>query len=301
MSYVVSFNKIFIIESSKYASLGDFRLKKSLITLDLLASKNLHPNMLSKILTRALLSLSFLATVSISPALAHVVWFNLENNRHELLFGHPESGPEPITVGKFQSATAYNSDRVVILSSPLIESSRIFVEAQGNISALTAFYDNGFWVRYSDGNYENLTREQAAAIGFQNVTNFVKYTKALYDWNSALAQPFGLPLEIIALQNPFSLQTGDNLPIQVFLNGSVITNPLVEYLGQVVSVDTNGTALIPIGNGGLQVIEASYTDPNAINPGVSYAATFTAQSVPEPFSVVALTLFGAAVFTRKRR
>ncbi|WP_227873572.1 DUF4198 domain-containing protein [Aphanothece sacrum] len=93
----------------------------------------------------------------------------------------------------------------------------------------------------------------------------------------------------MALQNPFSLKEGDILPIQVLFQGTLINNPLVEYLGQTISVSNNGIALIPIGASGLQVIEASYTDPNSNNPPISYAATLTAQSVLEPQSLGLLT------------
>jgi len=43
----------------------------------------------------------------VQPALAHVVWFDYKDREYELLFGHPESGPETFDVSKFESATAY--------------------------------------------------------------------------------------------------------------------------------------------------------------------------------------------------
>jgi nickel transport protein len=219
----------------------------------------------------------------IQPVSAHVIWFEqINNNQQEILFGHPEeSQPEPLNIAKFKEATAYDSNKSVIPSTTLFENGRLFVNTNSPASALTAFYDNGFWRRNPDGSYDNISRQEAEAIGYANVTQFVKYAKGLSAWNNVLAQPFGLPLEIIALQNPFGLKEGDNLPIQVFFKGTLIDNPLVEYLGQTISIDSNGIALIPVAGSGLQVIEASYTDPNSNNPPISYAATFTAQSVPE--------------------
>jgi len=139
------------------------------------------------------------------------------------------------------------------------------------------------------------------------VSQFVKYAKNLSAWNESLAQPFGLPIEIMALENPLNLEAGDNLPIQVLFAETLVDDPLVEYLGKTITVDNNGTALIPIGESGFVVIEASYTDPNSDNPEISYAATFSAQSmstqsVPEPrnLGLLAATIALALTQTLKR-
>lgn len=238
------------------------------------------------------------------PTLAHVIWFErISNTEHEILFGHPEeSQPEPLNLSKFKEATAYDHNKNVINSTANFEDGRLFINSDLPVAALTAFYDNGFWRNNLDGTYDNISQGEAEAINYENVGQFVKYAKGLYAWNDTLAAPFGLPLEIIALQNPFSLKVGDNLPIQVLFNGSLITNPLVEYLGEIIEVDSGGIALIPIGSSGLQVIEASYRDPNFNSPTISYAATFTAQSVPEPGTLGLLgitTLLGASQVVKR--
>ena len=216
-----------------------------------------------------------------SSAAAHVIWFEAINQKeYEILFGHPEENqPEPFVIDKFQEATAYDQNQTEVPHTTLFENDRFFVNTTTTPSALTAFYDNGFWQENPDGSYDNITQKDAQDINFENVSQFVKYAKGLYAWNSSLDQPFDLPLEIIPLQNPLTLNDGDNLPIQVLFNGTLINNPVVEYLGETIPLDTNGTALIPIGATGLQVIEASYTDSNSSLPTISYATTFTAQSV----------------------
>lgn len=238
------------------------------------------------------------------PALAHVIWFeHINNTEQEIFFGHPEeSQPEPLILEKFQEATAYDFNGNIISSTVRFENDRLFVNTNSPIAALTVFYDNGFWRQNPDDTYDNITQQEAEAINYENVGHYLKYAKGLSAWNSSLEQPFGLPLEIIALANPFSLREGDNLPIQVLFEGSLINNPLVEYLGQTINVDSNGIALIPVDESGLQVIEASYTVPNSNNPTISYAATFTAQSVPEPQLGLlnAITALGISQIGKKR-
>ncbi|MBR8827898.1 MAG: DUF4198 domain-containing protein [Gomphosphaeria aponina SAG 52.96 = DSM 107014] len=238
------------------------------------------------------------------PVSAHVIWFEkINDNQHEIIFGHPEENkPEPLDIEKFQSATAYDENHKVIPSTTSLENGRLFLKTNSPASALTAFYDNGFWRENPDETYDNISQEEAEAINYENVSQFVKYAKSLSAWNESLAQPFNLPIEIMPLENPLNLEAGDNLPIQVLFAENIVDAPLVEYLGETINVNSNGTAIIPIGESGLEVIEASYTDLNSNNPEISYAATFSAQSnsvpaIPEPQNLglfASITFFGLA-------
>jgi len=81
----------------------------------------------------------------------------------------------------------------------------------------------------------------------------LKYTK---EWSEPVSQPFGLPLEIMPLQNPFEV-TVESTANSGLYEGNLIKDVLVEYLGETVNVNEQGL-LHPTGEGGLQVIEASY-------------------------------------------
>ena len=236
----------------------------------------------------------------VQPALAHAVWFDYKDGEYELLFGHPESGPETFDVSKFESATAYDQNKQIV---PVEINSQdgVSIDSQGDIAALTAFYDNGYWLQKSEDDYENISQEQAEAIEYEDVTRYLKSTKGVFEWSEPVSQPFGLPLEIMPLQNPFEVTVGEALPIQVLYEGNLIKDALVEYLGETVNVNEQGIASIPIGEGGLQVIEVSYTSPQAMSPGVSYTTTFTAEPVPEPSALLGVGAFGLLAFIRKSR
>lgn len=236
----------------------------------------------------------------VQPASAHTVWFDYKDGEYELFFGHPESGPETLEVSKFQSATAYDRNKQVV-PVEINKQDGITVDPQGNIAALTAFYDNGYWVQKSPDDYENITQQQAEAIGYKDVTHNLKYTKAVFNWSEPISQQFGLPLEIMPQTNPFEVTAGETLPIKVLYQGNQIQDALVEYLGKEVDVNEQGIASIPIGEGGLQVIEASYDNPMSLNPVDSYATTFTAEPIPEPSALLGLGAFGLMAFIGKTR
>lgn len=267
-------------------------------------------SLISKVITENCWGKSWLyvATATIAPfvvgqsALAHVIWFESVNDRqYEIIYGHPEeNSPEPFEIEKFQEATAYGSNQSIIPSTTNFEDGRFFVNTDTAPSILTAFYDNGFWRENPDGSFDNITQEEAETTNYENVSQFVKYAKGIFDEDVAFDQNFGLPLEIVPLENPLALEQGDTLPIQVYFQDTLINDPLVEYLGETISLDSNGTALIPIGSSGLEVIEASYTDADSNNPAISYAATLaadasadtstTSTTVPEPLSLLGLVL-----------
>ena len=236
----------------------------------------------------------------VQPALAHVVWFDYKDGKYEFLFGHPELGPETFDVSKFQSATGYDANKQVVPVEINVQDG-ISVDPQGDIAALTAFYDNGYWLQKSEDDYENISQQQAEAIGYEDVTRYLKYTKAVADWSEPVSQPFGLPLEIMPLENPFEVEVGEELPIQVLYEGNLINDALVEYLGETVDVNEQGIASISIGEGGLQVIEASYTSPTAMSPGVSHATTFNTEPVPEPSALLGVGAFGLLAFIGRSR
>lgn len=265
--------------------------------------------MLNKALKKLSLTVACLPLLLSQPALAHVIWFDSNDGNYEVLFGHPEEEEkEPLTPSNIRGSTAYDLSKEIVPSNTSVEGDRFFVVPEGEIAALTATYDNGFWIEYPDGSYENLSPEEAEAINYENVTNYLKTTKALYRWSDEVATSFNLPLEIMPLENPFAVGVGDSLSVQVLYRGNAIANPIVEYLGQELAVDANGIASVLIGEGGLQVIEASYDDPTASNPGISYATSFTAQtvtaqstSVPEPYFLLAFGAIGLTTLAFKRK
>ena len=113
-----------------------------------------------------------------------------------------------------------------------------------------------------------------------------------------------MPLEILALKNPFEVKVGESLPIQVLFQGNLIKNPTVEYLGKTLNVDADGIALIPIGNEGFQPIEAGYTLPLSNDPAadkISYATTLTYEKIPKPSALLGLGVVGVLALLNKTK
>jgi len=244
--------------------------------------------MVQKWLKEALLSVALLPLL-VQPALAHAVWFQQQDGNFDLLFGHPELGtPQPYDPARVKQVNVYDASGAALPFSEVPRSDGFSITAEGEIAAITAFYESSYFDRNRN-----------------TTVNTLKYTKALYDWSDFVANPLGLPLEILPLQNPIGIM-GASLPVQVFYQGVPTNNVLLEYLGEEVELDSNGIAAIPVGAEGLQPIEASYRINSTTGPDVEYGASLTAErlapraSVPEPSALIGLGVLGLMAFTRKR-
>ncbi|MEH2251746.1 DUF4198 domain-containing protein [Nostoc sp.] len=238
----------------------------------------------------------------IQPASAHVIWLDYKNDEYNILFGHPEEGPEPYETSRLKQAIVYDINKQILPFKLNQKQDGLSVTAGKNAAAIQGFFDNGYFAQLSNDQYLRITEQEIPK--YDNVGHYLKYTKAFYDWSDALAKPFNLPLEILPLQNPLAVTPGGNLLVRVLSEGKPINdNVTVEYLGQVVAKNLDGTFSIPITQKGLeQPIEASYSLPSKGNLTISYETSLTAQniSVPEPSALLGLGFVGLLVLHKKK-
>jgi nickel transport protein len=238
----------------------------------------------------------------IQPASAHIVWFDYKNGEYDVLFGHPEDGPEPYETSRLKQAIVYDINKQILPFNVNQKPDALSLTTDKNVAAIQGFFDNGYFARLSNDEYLRITEQEI--LNYDNVGHYLKYTKAFYDWSDALAKPFNLPLEILPLQNPLTVAPGGSLLVQVLSEGKPITDAVtVEYLGQVVAKNLDGTFSIPITQKGLdQPIEASYSLPSNGNLTISYETSLTAQSisVAEPSALLGLGFLGLVVLRKKR-
>src|SRR4028118_741412 len=81
----------------------------------------------------------------LQPASAHVVWFDYQSGEYNLLYGHPEEGPLPYSPAKLKEATAYDATRQIVPFTINQKQDGLSLTPDGNIAALTAFFDNGYY------------------------------------------------------------------------------------------------------------------------------------------------------------
>lgn len=262
-------------------------------------------------LLRGLLLFLPLAILSmlVEPVMAHALYFGNRSEDIPLWFGHPEANPlglnpgDPYDPARVEGVTAFDKTGAIIPIEINNRGDGISITPQGNIAALTASVDTGFFVVTPDGQYLNTSKREVEE--YVEAFRSFQSAKGIYDWSEVISQQFGLPLEIVALKNPFEIDAAEDLPIQVLFKGQPTEGALVEYMGEALMTDNNGIASIPFKREEFQTIEASYRIPLENDPDIDelvYSTTVTvqSQSVPEPTALLGIGVFSLLVLASKR-
>ena len=99
----------------------------------------------------------------IQPVSAHIIWFDYENGEYNLLFGHPEDGPEPYQTSKFKQATAYDSNRQILPFDINQKKDGLSLTSNSEIAALTGFFDKGYYAKVGD-EYQSISEQDIKTL-----------------------------------------------------------------------------------------------------------------------------------------
>ena len=268
-----------------------------------------------KLLQKSLFTVTLCLGI-IQPSSAHVIWFPAGQGGYDLWlseFDDPSSLSYD-TAGLI-SIKALDSTGNEIPATIQATESPISIVPSSPPAALKTSYDRAYWIKDDSAGFDvdhefanylgYLTPTELATMGYGNVVHHLRDTKALYQWSAILAQPFGQTLEAIPLTNPFTLQPGDNLPIEVLFQGQPVSDADVVYLNEKITADSNGIFNIPIDSAGLQPIEIDYSTPQTSDTALTYygaSLTVSSAAVPEPSSIAGSILgaVGVVFFARQR-
>jgi len=192
-------------------------------------------------------------------AFAHDVWVEKKDGKFFVVYGHGER-QDPYDPSRIKEVIAYDNNGNPIPVEIIRHKDSALLSTQERVSAFTVFFDNGYWVKTTEG-WKNISKRDAKAKGLQLVEpsrHSLKYAKSLMQWVEIYTKPVGMKLEIVPLKNPFTLRTGGKLPIVVFYKGKPLEGVSIEsgYLGkEVAKTDKQGVASFPI-ESGMNVIVA---------------------------------------------
>jgi uncharacterized GH25 family protein len=236
-------------------------------------------------LKRCLLAWLLLGSM-LAPACAHDIWITTEplaggdNFCAALHYGHPGdlSLPEPSRLLDFGVYDHAGHEHRLV--SPLLAQLTTLSQNTDAIephpgpqtAVFYASYDNGFWTKTPDGVYHNTTLElHPEAIESVRSLKFAKYLGAPTSTTVGYERVVGHELELVPLDNPFTLKQGDELHVQVLYHGRPLTGVGVEIGDGVTArkeeeiprykTNGHGIAQVPISHPGLQLLAVDYAAP----------------------------------------
>ncbi len=191
---------------------------------------------------------------------AHDMWVENKNGTYTLFYGHKHPAENE------QQFIKYNPSKVKKI---------LCVDEEGTIknisfkkeypvkitkqcSILYVEFFSGYWTKTPYGTKNRPKNEVKLPI-----KSWISYetVKRIDKWNKNLEKPFYNKLEIIPLNNPLKLETGDKLRLLIMFNKKPVKNVAVAYDGKFRGLtDSKGRVNIRIKHKGFQLIEATFKE-----------------------------------------
>lgn len=195
------------------------------------------------------------------PAAAHDLWLEREGGGHVLLQGHRTAAHDG------EARVAYAPDFVKQAlcfdeqgrARPLAVVSAHPAKLAGDCAALVVSASSGYWTKTA---WETKNVPKTGISGVLKSWRSEDSVKRLNRWSARLAQPLTQGLEITPLEDPFRLGVGDKIRVRVTLEGKPRADVPVAYDGATRGASSeDGTVVLRIRHGGLQMIAASLETP----------------------------------------
>jgi len=229
-----------------------------------------------------------LSALACAPTLAeaHGIWVAQRVDRPTIVYGHgSEDGAyDPAKVTQSSGLTA-TGDRVPVAITP--HESNATLEIPEGVAAVATIFDNGFWIKDSTGNWQNVGKRQVP--GGTEAHHPLKYNTHLAGPFEGALAPWGAALEIVPQSNPAALGYGEDYVVQVLLNGEPLQGVAVinDYINlpQVVTsgvTDDKGMITLKVTSAGLNVVGVEHSAKIAADPDTDELFLFSTLSFTLP-------------------
>lgn len=230
------------------------------------------------IVARIIFLIAFIGSYGARAAHAHD-FVLIPDNAHEmtLRFGHPGeyTAPDPDRLIQLNGYFADSAQPVSLLSRVTKRNAAetkidlTSVAQHGGLRIVSGEYDNGYWGTVDGKKFWNTSKIHLA--NEKDGGTFFKFAKALYPaagGTGGFDRKLGAQLEIVPTTDPFKVQPGQKLPVEVTYMDKPLTDIGVEVGDGVTKMkeeeipryktDSRGIAMVPISKPGLQIVAVDY-------------------------------------------
>lgn len=195
---------------------------------------------------------------------AHNAWVAKDSTGFKILYGHETTnGYDP---AKVKDVSGFGVDGKKVAVTMARADSGVALETTGNPAFFTLHFDNGFYVKTTEGS-KNVSKR--GIKDYLSASHSIKYTKSVFVWSAALLKPLGEKMEMVPMVDPRTLKTSNLLPVKVFYEGKPLSGAPVSIAGTHGAVDTTdaqGVATVRYNADGSNQISASLKIPLVNDP-----------------------------------
>ncbi|WP_457640554.1 DUF4198 domain-containing protein [Persephonella sp.] len=196
--------------------------------------------------------------VLFSSVYAHDLWIEKSENGYVLYYGHRYSSHEGKNIIK------YNPENIQVVQCVGKDGNLVNLKIKKkyplvikeDCAVMYVHIFSGYWTKTPYGTVNKSKQEVNLSIN-----SWLSYEsiKRINLWNEKLKKPFTKKIDIIPLNNPFKLNSGDKLRLLITFDGKPVNGVAVAYDGRFRGLtDSNGRINIRIRHKGFQLIEATY-------------------------------------------
>lgn len=200
-----------------------------------------------------------------SNAFAHDAWVEKRDGEFVVLYGHGEMH-DPYDPARVKEVKGFDIKGNAVPVEIIKKKDGASLSPKGEVAMITLVFDNGYWVKTTDG-WKNISKREAKE--YIESIHSIKYGKTYLAWSDAFAKPVGMRLEIIPLTDPLSAKVGyKNFQIKVLYEGKPLEGAKIGTGGHTIdkTTDKDGIATIGIFRKGINVISARHRVPLKDNP-----------------------------------
>lgn len=220
-----------------------------------------------------------------NAASAHGLWLGKVNGELTYSFGHSGTDTDAYAPEKITQATGFKADGSKI--DVKIERHNTYATAKAEDAAiLTGVMDHGYYARDKDGKVmkdkdgKRINKRGDTVEGAASSAKSVMHTVAYLN-SRVKPQTVGHILEIVPSVNPATLEKGQELKVQVLLDGKGLAGAKINpnYFGHAEKVETDkdGFASVPVDSDHFNILIVSHKIEDEKNPfeGRRYQASLT--------------------------
>lgn len=147
---------------------------------------------------------------------AHEFWIEPKGKEFALVFGHG-AHREEFDIAKIKDVKAFDQEGKLLEIKKEAKKKEVILQPIGSPAMMIAVIDNGYWSKTIYG-WRNLPKRKASRV--VEAIRSMNYSKILLSWGDWIKQPLKeITLDIFPLKNPFSMKSGETLPLKVIHEG----------------------------------------------------------------------------------
>ncbi len=205
--------------------------------------------------------LVFCALLVCRTVIAHDLWIEKTGDGCILYYGHKHSQHDGTKFMQYSPDVVLNAECFDKDGRPgEVNMTRTHpVRIMGSCAVTYVLTSSGYWTKTPYGT-KNVPKNEVQAP----IKSWLSYegVKRIDKWSNELSKPLTNDLELVALNDPLSLQKSDKLRLLVTYMGNPVEGVIVSYDGKPRGqTGKDGRINIRLRHDGFQIIQASYSVP----------------------------------------